>query len=81
MIYRNLQSNFIQQNNLYPTLLSWPLHLESRPFTICLNLSTLEIYKKLAGNKSLPIRIVFGLRSDCEPEKCASEFINLKKYL
>ena len=42
------------------------------------SLSTLEIYKKLAGNKSLPIRIVYGLRSGCEPEKCASEFINLK---
>lgn len=42
------------------------------------SLSTLQIYKSLAGNNSLPVRVVYGLRSDCEPEKCAYEFIDLK---
>ena len=40
--------------------------------------STLDIYKDLAKSGSLPIRIVYGMRSDCEPENCAAQFLDLR---
>ena len=42
------------------------------------SISTLDIYKNLAKSGSLPLRIVYGLRSDCEPENCPAEFLDLK---
>ena len=40
--------------------------------------SALEIYNHLAKSKSLPLRIVYGLRSDCEPVNCSDVFLDLK---
>lgn len=42
------------------------------------SISTLDIYRDLAKSNSLPLRIVYGLRSDCEPENCPAEFLDLK---
>ena len=42
------------------------------------SISTLDIYRDLAKSNSLPLRIVYGLRSDCEPENCSAEFLDLK---
>jgi predicted amidohydrolase YtcJ len=42
------------------------------------SISTLDIYGDLAKSNSLPLRIVYGLRSDCEPKNCSAEFLDLK---
>ena len=42
------------------------------------SISTLDIYRDLAKRNSLPLRIVYGLRSDCKPENCSAEFLDLK---
>ena len=42
------------------------------------SISTLDIYEDLAKSNSLPLRIVYGLRSDCKPENCAAQFLDLK---
>ena len=42
------------------------------------SIGALEIYKNLAKMGSLPLRIVYGLRSDCEPENCSAEFLDLR---
>lgn len=39
----------------------------------------LRLYKDLAELGQLPIRVVYGLRSDCEPINCSAEFGDLKK--
>jgi len=42
------------------------------------SISTLDIYRDLAKSNSLPLRIMYGLRSDCEPKNCSAEFLDLK---
>lgn len=42
------------------------------------SISTLDIYRDLAESNSLSLRIVYGLRSDCEPVNCSAEFLDLK---
>jgi predicted amidohydrolase YtcJ len=42
------------------------------------SISTLDIYRDLGKSNSLPLRIVYGLRSDCEPKNCSAEFLDLK---
>jgi len=42
------------------------------------SISTLDIYRDLAKSNSLPLRVMYGLRSDCEPKNCSAEFLDLK---